>query len=474
MCIRDRYPTDRHAGGANIIQDLTSIVYAVDAAYAATAVNWRNIKRVAVCNGTVETFTTSGFTTPTNGSGALNASAPRIFSAALFDRLYFADGTSTKFYNLTTNTVSTWTASSGSLPDDGTYKPRLVELWGGRIVLSGLPKDPHNWFMSAMNNADNWDYSPSTTVETQAVAGNNSNAGKVGDIINCMIPYSDDLLIFGCDHSIWQLSGDPMSGGRIDRISDMTGMSFGRPWAKTPGGAIYFWGSRGGVYRMLPGGQPERLSADRIDERLSTVDIENVLVTMSWDDRTQGLHIFISPLTAAATTHYYYDARNDAFWPDQFGSTSHDPIAVHLFDGDDPADRSLILGGRDGYIRKIDVTADDDDGEDIDSYVFIGPVKLTQNRSFRVDEIQVLMGDNSDGARLELYVGNTVEGAFNSTSVAYETDRLVAGRNRSIRPRRRGHAAFIKIANDLPDSHWSYESMNIGLTPYGLNSQRIF
>jgi len=465
-----KYLSGQHTGGTKTIQDLTSLVFVVAAAEVATTINWRNIKRVAVCNGSVQTFTTSAFATPTSGSGALSSLANKIFSAPMFDKLYFADGVNEKLYNLTTDAVAAWTASSGSLPGT-TYKPRLIELWHGRIVCSGVRDDPHNWFMSAVGDADNWNYSPATTVETQAIAGNNSTAGKVGDVINTMIPYNDDLLIFGCDHSIWQLTGDPVAGGRIDRISDITGMSFGRPWAKTPDGAIYFWGSRGGLYRMIPGSAPERISADKIDERFADVDIENVMVSMVWDDRTQGLHVFISPLTAAAATHYYYDARNDSFWADSFASTNHNPITVDLFDGDDPTDRVVLLGGMDGYIRKIDVAADDDDTEDIDSYVVIGPVKLAQNMSFRLDEIQVLLGENSDAAKLEVYVGNTVEQAYNSTQV-FEAN-LVAGRNPSKRPRRRGHAAYIKILNDDPDSKWSYESMNVSLTPYGRNAQRI-
>ncbi len=465
-----KYLSAQHAGGANPIQDLTSIVYAVAASESATAVNWRNIKRVAVCNGTVQTFTSSSFSTPTSGSSALSASAPRIFSAPLADRLYFADGTSQKFYNLSTDTVSTWSPSPGSLPGT-TYKHKLIERWRARIVLSGVRDDPHNWFMSAVDNADDFEYSPATTVETQAVAGNNSEAGEVGDVINAMCPYSDDTLIFFGDHTVWQLTGDPVAGGRIDLVSDITGSSWGRPWTKAPDGAIYFWGSRGGFYRLVPGGSIERLSSDRIDERFADVDIEDVLVTMAWDDRTQGVHIMITPLTAAATTHYYWDARNNAFWPDKFSSTNHDPIAIYLFDGDDPTDRVTMMGTRNGYINKWDTDADDDDGEDIDSYVWIGPIKLDQNLTFRLDEIQLILGENSDHVRVEIYVGNTAEQAYNA-GVAF-SGSMVQGRNYSMRPSRRGHAAFIRLVNDEPDSFWSFESMNIGLTPYGRGPQRV-
>ena len=104
---------------------------------------------------------------------------------------------------------------------------------------------------------------PPSSAETAtiAVAGNNSDAGELGDIINCLIPYSDDILIFGGDAAIWLMRGDPMDGGQIDLLTDSVGMAWGRPWCRDPYGVIYFFGSRGGVYQLDPSGRaPTRIS----------------------------------------------------------------------------------------------------------------------------------------------------------------------------------------------------------------------
>jgi len=236
-----KYLSAQHEGGANHIQGLFSAAFAKDAAYSATTLPTRDIKRIAVCAGDVNTFTTAAFATPTSGSNALLSTAPIIQMAQLFDKVYFADSSSEKLYNMTTDTVSAWTASAGTMPNDGTYKPRLICTYRGRICLAGLPKDPANWFMSAVGDATDFDYSPTVVVETQAMSGANSEAGKVGDSITALISIEDDILVFGGDHSISRMVGDPMAGGRIDNVTNTTGMLFGSPHTRDPQGNMYFF-----------------------------------------------------------------------------------------------------------------------------------------------------------------------------------------------------------------------------------------
>src|SRR5581483_8833081 len=131
--------------------------------------------------------------------------------------------------------------------------PRLLCAWRNRMVLSGLPADPQDYFMSAAGDATDYDYNPAPSVETQAVAGNLTPAGLVPDTVTALVPYSDDVLIFGCDSHVYQMTGDPMAGGRIDLVSDGTGMAWGNAWCKAPDGTVYFMGSRGRVYQMAPG-----------------------------------------------------------------------------------------------------------------------------------------------------------------------------------------------------------------------------
>src|SRR5207244_7088633 len=137
---------------------------------------------------------------------------------------YYLAGTTRFYYDPVAATGGAWPITAGSPPDGG----RLLCTWRGRLVVSGVNTDPQNWFMSKQLDPTNWDYSPAVITESQAVAGNNSLAGYVGDVINTMIPWSDDVLIFGGNQSLFQMTGDPMAGGRIDRISDTVGLARGR------------------------------------------------------------------------------------------------------------------------------------------------------------------------------------------------------------------------------------------------------
>jgi hypothetical protein len=457
--------------GSKPIQDMISVVTVPVASNSSTSLQARVLKLISVCNGTVQTFTTSGFTTVTSGSSALDTNAPVIFSAQLFGKVYYADGTNAKYY--TGAAMATWTPSAGSLPSTGagTYKPRLIEMWRTRIVLSGVRGDDQNWFMSKAGDPNDWDYG-ATPSAIMAVAGNNSNAGYVGDVINCMIPYDDDLLIFGCDHSIWQMTGDPAAGGAIDQVSDVTGMAFGRPYCKAYDGSIYFMGSRGGIYRMAAGSKPERISAERIEESLRVVDLNTSIVRCVYDDVTVGIHFFITPLNGTSSSdHFFYDLRRNAFFKDRFADPQHNPIAVVTVDGDAPDDRVVLLGGFDRRIRKIDYGALSDDTEAIDSYVTFGPLKVDEGQKVRMNELLVTLSDESDGAYYEVYGAMGTQAAAERGQLFFSGD-IGPGRNSTDSRRASGSAIYIKLGNQDFDQTFSYETAYVSLQGCGVAASR--
>lgn len=283
---------------SNRIQDVNYATLITNATPATGSLGIRVVTPVAVAGGVIKKFTTETVTAATTGgSRSLSSSALIIFSTELFGRLYYTDGISYKIWIGSTNTTSDWTPTAGSLPGtDGTSVPRLIEMWRSRIVLSGLRTDPHNWWMSKVGDPLDWDTAPATPTATQAIEGGVGITGKVPDIINCIIPYSDDVLIFGCDHSIYQLSGDPMGGGAFDLISDTIGTAFGRPYCMDGVGNIYFFSSRGGVYRIpaIEGG-PKPVSLEAVGPKLRTVDLNTTSVRMAWDEEAYGFHLFLTP-----------------------------------------------------------------------------------------------------------------------------------------------------------------------------------
>ena len=429
-----------------------------------------------MAGGVVYRYSTAGPVVVGSGLNALSPGAPVVFSAQLNQQLYFADGAIYAYYDAPTDSVKAWTASSGSLPKDSAGNcPRLIERWRNRIVLSGLKFDPQNWFMSAVGDATNFNYNPSPALETQAVAGNNTNAGATGDIVTCLIPYSDEILVFGGSHTVYQLTGDPAAGGRIDLVSDSVGMAFGRPWCRDGSGVVYFLSSRGSVYRYVPGGLPERIS-DPVAELLLTANLGTNLCRMAWDERQRGFHVWFTPTQGTAVSlHYFYDAVNGAWWQDQYANASHNPLAVCQFQADDPTQRQVLLGGRDGFIRFLDPTAADDDGTAINSFVFLPVDGPGDQSALTVADLQCDLDSSSGTINYAVQGASKAQDALNTPTVT-QTGSFSQGRNRSQPVRVFGQACWVKLASlNQAGNTWALEWLAVRLrVAKGSARQRIF
>lgn len=438
---------------------------------------------LVVCNGGL--YRADGGTVSNITSNFLSPGASVVFSAMHQLKLYYVDGSSYRIYDGSINTVSTLVASSGLLPaDPNGNKCRIIEGWRGRLIFSGLKSDPHNWFMPAQGDPTNFNYAPDPYVSTAAIAGSNAPCGKCPDMVQGVIPLSDDLALFGCDHSIYRLSGDPAFGGRFDLVSSTTGMAFGRAWCLDPEGTIYFYGSRGRIWRLKGNGVLQPISMPIDSSRLFDIDLSAHQVTMSWDDRWQGLHVFITPYDPTLdAVHYWWDANNNAvspmatpqpsggWWPDEFANKLHNPLTAHMLDGDDPADRRLLLAGRDGYIRVYDDEAESDDGYPITSQVFLGPL-LFNGGAATLTDLQMIMATDSADVGYGVRVGESAAAAFASES--RDEGIFAAGRNRSQAIRAFGHAAYVVLGSSEIATRWSVESLRAVVVPLPAGAGRRF
>jgi hypothetical protein len=212
------------------------------------------------------------------------------------------------------------------------------------------------------------DYSPVNPDPEQAWALQTGNEGTVGDSVTALIAYSDDLLIIGCDHSIYMLRGDPGFGGTKDLVSEDLGIAFGKAWTKDPDGNLYFFSNRGAVYVMAPGGGKPTKLTQPINQLVNAVNTGESAISMAWDDKTNRLYVFVTnALEPADATHYCWERDTGAWWTDTFKNKAHNPLCVAVFDGNEPDDRVIALGCWDGYVRFLDPTASTDDGWPIES-----------------------------------------------------------------------------------------------------------
>lgn len=270
----------------------------------------------------------------------------------------------------------------------------------------------------------------------------------------------------------------------MELVSDITGMSFGRPWCKDPNGVLYFFGSRGGLFRFIPGGTPERISMFRIERRLQDVDLANYFIRLVYNYKDEGVHIFQCPFGAGGThvAHWFYELKAEGFAEDRFGSTSVtniQPTAVHVIDGDDFDDRLLLIACEDGYVRKWDPSAKSDDTRSdgttkiaIDAYATIGPIQGPFEQESGLEMafkgLTVVLSSTDDGGRYELYAAESPE----SIGSMIQQGELVAGRNPPKWTGVVGSYCWVRLRNAAAEEHMAFERATIYASPAGMAHPR--
>lgn len=249
--------------------------------------------------------------------------------------------------------------------------------WRGRLVLAGDSVNPQNLYMSRSGVPTDWDYSQ--TDPAAAFALNLSTSGLIGEPITALIPFTDDIMLVGCTHSLWMLQGDPADGGTIIPVSQNIGVLGPNAWCKDSFDVLYFLG-QGGLYKGRPLWEqwqpPELLTGENYTQYFQALIGSNIFPTLVWDEDAHYMHLFATPSDDATLgTHLIYDARNAGLWPIQFPLAQGPTAAISWYADATPSARTILLGGWDGKIRKLDNSALDDDGTAITANLTFGPFK---------------------------------------------------------------------------------------------------
>lgn len=418
----------------------------------------REVSLLAVTeNGTLSRWTGTAW----SSVSATVLPGKNVWAATLFSKTILGNGQTYRVYDHVRRTLRQFEeATVGRIPP----RCRLGAAWRGRVVLA-RGDSAHDWFMSAVADPFDWEFVPDVVTETQAISGASSQVGEVPDLVNALVPWSDDLLLFGCDSSIWRLTGDPMTSGELHRVSDITGMAFGQAWCKDPEQRIYFWGSRGGLYVLTPDGTTQPLSEGRIHRRLQEIDLGRYLVRLVWNDLDQGVHAFLVPIDGKGEpTHYFWERRTGAFWADQFHGPERQVRGVFLADGDAPTDRTLLLGGADGRIRRWSPGASDDDGEGIRATCLLGPVTPdTFPLESRLVAAEVVLARDQGGAVLGVAGTREADVPYSMTTATL----LSPGRNGYTRVRARGAHLWVQLGTSDFGSPWAVEDVALHIAPAG-------
>jgi hypothetical protein len=377
---------------------------------------------LGVSNGTIKKITTSGATSITGGTSVLSTTAQTIYSANFGVLTFFADGEGAYYYDASADEVYNWTDEVvyGILPNDMNGGFPYIEQWNRRLVIFGVEDDPSNWYMSAKNNPFDW--KQQTNVTGASISGRTSPAGLYPGRLYGVIPYNDDLAIFAGDHTMYQLSGDPATTSTFDLITDTVGIAPGRAWCKDGFGAVYFFGNNGGIYKMSLNSPPQRISNKSIDKQFENVDLPNSVVHLVWDSLLQGIHVYITPVTPAMTTQYFFDFRTEGWFPYALNSKQQQPYSVTVSDPDEPQDRKILMGGNDGYVRSFNASLLTDDGVYFEAYFMLGPwiPRTGTGSQVMMHRMDLVVGSGS-GLDVEVQSGADAQNVIESGRSKYET-----------------------------------------------------
>lgn len=371
--------------------------------------------------------------------------------------------------------------SSGTMP----AKAYLICVYRGRVVLSGNPRYPNQWFMSKLADPFDWLYGADDPMS--AVAGNNADAGQCPDIVRSLISFHDDYLIFGCASSLWILRGDPVAGGSLDNLSDTTGMFGANSWCFDDARNLYFWGS-GGLYKIesvTEGGGPINLTEMVLPDIINdeAADPSTHRITMGYDKKRHGIVVCITVLATGVNSNYFYSFKTKGFYPESYPNECG-PYSLFYYDANDTTYADLLVGCKDGYIRKFVTSAKDDDigGTDdaISSYVTYPIIPLAEEdfdgklTGLVFDLAGGASGGDAgdtDGVTYEFHKGDdaeTVLEAIIDGDTAFISGTLAGtGRQSKIRPRVRGAYAGLKLYNSTASETWAINKVLYGTQKAG-------
>lgn len=371
----------------------------------------------------------------------------------------------------------TWTPYGGST-DFGAMpeKAYLGCLYRGRCVLSGNPDYPYQWYMSRQFNPWDWVYAANDA--QSPVAGGNSDAGKVGDVIRALIPYRDEYLIFGCANSIWVLKGDPAEGGTLQEVDLTKGMFGFKSWCYDGDGNLFF-ASLHGIHMLPVGFGPiQNLSEFPLPKMLIDFSAQpnTHRISLGYDRLRGGILVAITRLSDGDNINYYYDLKTQGWFVEEYPD-SCGVYSIFSYDSQETEYSGLLIGATDGFIRVHDDSTKSD--ADTTGTVAISanltlPVLASEdgNNKIKVVSESVILGGgdtggtftDSSGVTMEMYAGDdaqtVIEDIKDGATPTHSTTITGPGRANRLRNRITGNAIAIRFKNTTANESFAIERVS--------------
>lgn len=369
------------------------------------------------------------------------------------------------------------TTAFGTMP---TYAS-VVVLHIGRVWLQADAEHPHQWYATRQNNPFDFLYAQNDA--GSAVAGNNTDAGEAGDVIIDAISYSDDYMVFGCASQLYVMLGNPCAGGRLNLLRD-SGLLAPRAWCWDNDATLFMLADEGLLVIPKGFGSVENLTKERYPDFIKDLAYDPSIhrITMAYDPVAKGIIISRVLISDGTNVCWFLDLRSGGMIEEEYPEECSF-FSLWNFIADDPDDRSLLIGCKDGYIRYWNPASKSDDAgeageEAINSYVGFGPISTSSgvNRHGRISGIDVVTGGDGDGGAndsdtlfCKVYTEPSAEKLIKQmTTVAtprYQRNLKTPGYQKGNRDRRkvRGRWAGVVIGNSTAGESFAFEEISLNI-----------
>lgn len=401
-----------------------------------------------------------------------------VQAASARNHSYFVDGTSDMIEVDVAGGGSAhaviFEATAGTAPDG----PSLICFYRDRMILIV----GQNFYASRSGDHHDFDYGQ--TDPAAAFAGNPPLGRNVGDQILYVRAFHDDILIFGCAHSIWRMVGDIAAGGTIQLVTDSIGI-FG-PNAATidPQGNLWFVGE-GDLYRMSPNGFPVNMTTLNVHNFMASIDKAVDTVTLEWNMTWGGCMVFITKPrptgaeNAPISTHLFFHPKFGP-WPFRLPRV-YDPVCAVRYDFGTGTNTTVLMGNRAGYIQHFsdDAVADGgvtDEGVPIESFIEIGPLSPGGGfREAKCNGLDFILGDipagftDADNWNLDwqLKVGDDAKQAYNDPKESRSGNIATSGVQHPIGVRIGGSDFMLRLSNSQLGKFFALDQIRGRFLPGG-------
>ena len=250
-------------------------------------------------------------------------------------------------------------SSIGKAGAEAGERASLLVRFGGRLALSGFTPSPNNWFLSKINDVDDW--VPGSTPD-DAVAGNLSTKFSIpGEPIVALIPMAESGLLFAGRHTMTYLSADPVfdTQARMIELSRSVGIVSAKAWCVSDAQTVYIM-AQDGLYRVRPNEfqvtQSGRITGGRLDSFFQSQKFDKLNCSLGFDPEIQNIYCILSRTDLpSSSTHLVYSQATDSLWAISKGWTAFQaPSCIGEFPFGDARSPVLALGSEDGYIGWFD------------------------------------------------------------------------------------------------------------------------